>query len=298
MRRTAAFLLLTLLALSGMATAGCGSRIAASVQAVAEPAIPQGVTWTAVPGPGMPADDPSIQLAVDQTAAPLASALSLYNWKWLSSPAQAENADVIVRIRWNTSNPQYIREVVPVFRPGIGLGMGWGHGPWRRGPFYGGYGGYYAEPAIQTIYTRSLTVEALRSADLSPEVRAAVLHRPTTGMQNDPQTPAASSPAREDLSKPPYAPALSLDGSVPPPSGKPVLQGKEGPYAPPIPDSDTAGIPAEAILWRVEVSSGSSKSNTRKILPQLAAAAAQAVGKTIRTDVFVDSDMRVTYSIP
>lgn len=161
--------------------------------------FPQGVTWTAVPGPGMPADDPSIQLAVDQTAAPLASALSLYNWKWLSSPAQAENADVIVRIRWNTSNPQYIREVVPVFRPGIGLGMGWGHGPWRRGPFYGGYGGYYAEPAIQTIYTRSLTVEALRSADLSPEVRAAVLHRPTTGMQNDPQTPAASSPAREDL---------------------------------------------------------------------------------------------------
>lgn len=50
MRRTAAFLLLTLLALSGMATAGCGSRIAASVQAVAEPAIPPGRHMDGRPG--------------------------------------------------------------------------------------------------------------------------------------------------------------------------------------------------------------------------------------------------------
>ena len=44
-----------------------------------------------------------------------------------------------------------------------------------------------------------------------------------------------------------------------------------------------------------EVTSGGSKGNTYEILPQLATAAAQAVGKNMQADVFVDSDMRVTF---
>ena len=50
-----------------------------------------------------------------------------------------------------------------------------------------------------------------------------------------------------------------------------------------------------AVLWRVVVTSGGSKGNTYEILPQLATAAAQAVGKNMQADVFVDSDMRVTF---
>ena len=55
------------------------------------------------------------------------------------------------------------------------------------------------------------------------------------------------------------------------------------------------GVPGGAVLWRVVVTSGGSKGNTYEILPQLATAAAQAVGKNMQADVFVDSDMRVTF---
>ncbi|MEI3479715.1 MAG: hypothetical protein V8Q84_12260 [Bilophila sp.] len=61
-------------------------------------------------------------------------------------------------------------------------------------------------------------------------------------------------------------------------------------------DSAAQGVPREAVLWRVVVTSGGSSGDTRAILPQLAAAAAQAVGKNMQADVIIDSDMHVTYS--
>ena len=70
---------------------------------------------------------------------------------------------------------------------------------------------------------------------------------------------------------------------------------REPPYAPPLLASASQGVPDEAVLWRVVVTSGGSKGNTYEILPQLATAAAQAVGKNMQADVFVDSDMRVTF---
>ena len=54
-------------------------------------------------------------------------------------------------------------------------------------------------------------------------------------------------------------------------------------------------MPSEAVLWRVVVTSGGSKANTRAILPQLAAAAAQAVGKNMQAVFFVDDELHVTY---
>ena len=293
MRHTVTFLLLLLLVISGMATAGCGSRIAASVQSVSEPVVPSGVTWAAVPGTGMLSDDPSTQLLVEQTAASLATVLTSYDWKWISNPAQAEHADVLVRIRWNTSRPQYIQEFVPVPRYGLGIGTGWRYRPY--GPFYGGY----VEPRIHTIYTRSLTVEALRADMLSPEVKAAILSHTATGAEESvSQIPSMNaSISQDDPSKPPYAPPLRLDDTSDT-AGKVSKKAQQGPYAPPILASDQAGIPPEALVWRVEVSSGGSRPNTQQILPQLAAAAAQAVGKTMQTDVFVDNELRVTYSIP
>ena len=91
---------------------------------------------------------------------------------------------------------------------------------------------------------------------------------------------------REALSKPPYAAPLKATGADP---------DREPPYAPPLLASASQGVPDEAVLWRVVVTSGGSKGNTYEILPQLATAAAQAVGKNMQADVFVDSDMRVTF---
>ena len=70
---------------------------------------------------------------------------------------------------------------------------------------------------------------------------------------------------------------------------------QEPPYAPPLLASASQGVPGGAVLWRVVVTSGGSKGNTYEILPQLATAAAQAVGKNMQADVFVDSDMRVAF---
>ena len=285
MRHTATFLLLVLLVMSGMLTTGCGSRIAASIQSVSTPVVPRSVTWAAVPGPGLSADDPSVQLLVEQTAVPLATALALHDWKWLSNPAQAQDADILVRIGWGTGAPRYIREFAPFPRYGLGMGMGWRHGYY--GPFYGAY----AESYIQAVYTRTLIVEALRADALPPAIKAAILHQTAADVDtpNVQTAPATSSQSKQpDLSKPPYAPPLSLDSNSP----------ETAPYAPPILASSRAGIPQEAIVWRVEVTSGGSRPDTQKILPQLAAAAAQAVGKTMQTDVIVDSDMKVAYKLP
>ena len=63
---------------------------------------------------------------------PLATALSLYNWKWLSNPDHAAEADVLVRIWWMTGGPQYIREWAdPFYRPGLSFGTGIGFGSSR-----------------------------------------------------------------------------------------------------------------------------------------------------------------------
>ena len=105
-----------------------------------------------------------------------------------------------------------------------------------------------------------------------------------------------------DPSKGPYAPSIALEGEAlsKPPYAAPLKAtgadpDREPPYAPPLLASASQGVPDEAVLWRVVVTSGGSKGNTYEILPQLATAAAQAVGKNMQADVFVDSDMRVTF---
>ena len=67
-------------------------------------------SWAAVPGPALSASAPETLSGLQTVSVPLATALSLYNWKWLSNPDQAAEADVLVRIWWMTDGPQYITE--------------------------------------------------------------------------------------------------------------------------------------------------------------------------------------------
>lgn len=291
MQRLGVFILFLMLCVVSMASVGCAPRVIATVQADAEP-MPVKLSWAAVPGPGLSPSAPETGLAVDEVAASLASALSLYNWKWLSAPDEAAKADVLVRIWWLTEGPQYVMErpLDPFYGPGygsglsVGMGVGGFFGRRRWRPFgYTAYG--YAEPTIEAVYSRRLIVEALRADALPRATREALLSPEKTLSGSSgaaPGVPRAASAVSEAA----YAASLSVsDGAF-----------KEPPYAPPLLVSAAQGVPPKAVLWRVVVTSGGSKGDTRAILPQLAAAAAQAVGKNMRADVIIDGDMRVTYS--
>lgn len=291
MRRLSVFVLFLLLCLGSMASAGCAPRVIATVQANAEP-MPVKLSWAPVPGPGLSPSAPETGLAVDEVAASLASTLSLYNWKWLSAPDEAAKADVLVRIWWLTEGPQYVMErpLDPFYGPaygsgvsvGIGMGGFFGHRRWR--PF--GYTGGYGEPAIEAVYSRRLIVEALR-ADALPRATREALLAPENAFSGSSGGASGAPSVAPAVSAGPYAAPLSVSGGD---------SFREAPYAPPLLVSAAQGVPSNAVLWRVVVTSGGSKGDTRAILPQLAAAAAQAVGKNMRADVIIDGDMRVTYS--
>lgn len=173
MKRSGILALWLILSLVSVVTSGCGYRVAATIQANAEAApVPTKLSWAAVPGPALSASAPETLSGLQTVSVPLATALSLYNWKWLSNPDQAAEADVLVRIWWMTDGPQYITEWAdPFYRPGLsfGTGIGFGSSPWHRGPFgYARQAFYVPEPSIQAIYSRVLVVEALR-ADALPK---------------------------------------------------------------------------------------------------------------------------------
>lgn len=296
MQRVGVLVLWLCVALSALLAAGCGTRIAATVQADAKAGpILKNMTWAAVPG--LSGADEETLAGVQQSAVPLANVLSLYNWKWLSNPDDAADADVLVRIWWATEGPKYIAEQMdPFYRPGVGMGFGFGRPPWRRGPF-GFVRSSFPEPAVQAVYSRVFIVEALRADALPRATREALLPEvKKTGVASASVSDAAPS----DLSKGPYAPPLSLGKGDQPPYAAPLKAtgadpDKEPPYAPPLFGVGAENVPSEAVLWRVVVTSGSSKANTRAILPQLATAAAQAVGKNMQTVLFVDDELHVTY---
>lgn len=305
MKRSGILVLWLVLSLVSIATSGCGYRVAATIQANAEAVpMPTDLSWAAVAGPGLPASAPETLSGLQNVSVPLATALSLYNWKWLSNPEQAPEADVLVRIWWVTDGPQYIAERAdPFYRPGLsfGTGIGFGSSPWRRGPFgYARQAFYVPEPTIQAVYSRVLIVEALRADALPKATLEALLPAVKPSGIASKAAPAAKPDG--DPSKGPYAPPIALEGGTlgKPPYAAPLKAtgadpDQEPPYAPPLLASASQGVPSEAVLWRVVVTSGGSKGNTYEILPQLATAAAQAVGKNMQADVFVDSDMRVTF---
>lgn len=168
MKRSGILALWLILSLVSVVTSGCGYRVAATIQANAEATpVPTKLSWAAVPGPALSASAPETLSGLQTVSVPLATALSLYNWKWLSNPDQAAEADVLVRIWWMTDGPQYITERAdPFYRPGLsfGTGIGFGSSPWHRGPFgYARQAFYVPEPSIQAIYSRVLVVEALRA---------------------------------------------------------------------------------------------------------------------------------------
>ena len=161
MKRSGILALWLILSLVSVVTSGCGYRVAATIQANAEAApVPTKLSWAAVPGPALSASAPETLSGLQTVSVPLATALSLYNWKWLSNPDQAAEADVLVRIWWMTDGPQYITERAdPFYRPGLsfGTGIGFGSSPWHRGPFgYARQAFYVPEPSIQAIYSRCL----------------------------------------------------------------------------------------------------------------------------------------------
>lgn len=305
MKRSGILALWLILSLVSVMASGCGYRVAATVQANAEATpVPTKLSWAAVPGPGLSASAPETVSGLQTVSVPLATALSLYNWNWLSNPDHAAEADVLVRIWWMTGGPQYIREWAdPFYRPGLsfGTGIGFGSPPWRRGPFgYARQAFYVPEPAIQAVYSRVLVVEALRADALPKATLEALL--PAAKPSGIASKPMPAAEQGGDPSKGPYAPPIVLEGEAlsKPPYAAPLKAtgadpDREPPYAPPLLASASQGVPDEAVLWRVVVTSGGSKDNTYEILPQLATAAAQAVGKNMQADVFVDSDMRVTF---
>lgn len=300
MRRVGVLVLCFFVALSALLTAGCGTRIAATVQAnVKVGPIPKGVTWAAVPG--LSGADAETLAGVQQSAVPLANVLSLYNWKWLPNPDDAADADVLVRIWWLTEGPTYVVERADPFLygPRMSAGIGFGRSPWRRGPFgYARRGFYYPEPSVQAVYSRVFIVEAL----LVDALPRATLEALLPGVKKAGFASAPQQAEPSDLSKGPYAPPLSLDENAlgRPPYAAPLKAtgadpDKEPPYAPPLFGPGAEDVPSEAVLWRVVVTSGGSKANTRAILPQLATAAAQAVGKNMQAVFFVDDELHVTY---
>ena len=156
MKRSGILALWLILSLVSVVTSGCGYRVAATIQANAEATpVPTKLSWAAVPGPALSASAPETLSGLQTVSVPLATALSLYNWKWLSNPDQAAEADVLVRIWWMTDGPQYITEWAdPFYRPGLsfGTGIGFGSSPWHRGPFgYARQAFYVPEPSIQAI---------------------------------------------------------------------------------------------------------------------------------------------------
>lgn len=301
MRRICFFFFSTLLCL--FLLTGCGHRIAATIQADAvQTPLPDKLSWAAIPGKN--ASDPQTMVGVRTVAEQLSPSLSGYGWKWLDA-SQAGKADVLVRVWWVTEGPQYIveRHLAPRYYGPVVGPYPYTRGPWyTRGPrFRGpardpfGYGPAWdpdpLEPfgyghrviqetdSIQTIFSRMLVVEALRVDALPKGTLEALLPAGTA--------PAGAAPVQndqKDLSKGPYAPALSLDGN-----GIPAAPDKAASSAGP------GEIPAGAVLWRVVVRSGGSQGNTFDILPQLSAAAAQAVGRTLQTDAFIDSELGVTF---
>ena len=130
MKRSGILALWLILSLVSVVTSGCGYRVAATIQANAETTpVPTKLSWAAVPGPALSASAPETLSGLQTVSVPLATALSLYNWKWLSNPDQAAEADVLVRIWWMTDGPQYITERAdPFYRPGLSFGTGIGFG--------------------------------------------------------------------------------------------------------------------------------------------------------------------------
>ena len=200
-------------------------RILSLVQANAEAApVPTKLSWAAVPGPALSASAPETLSGLQTVSVPLATALSLYNWKWLSNPDQAAEADVLVRIWWMTDGPQYITERAdPFYRPGLsfGTGIGFGSSPWHRGPFgYARQAFYVPEPSIQAIYSRVLVVEALRADALPKATLEALL--PAAKPSGIASRPAPAAKPDGDPSKGPYAPPIALEGEA---LGKPPYEG-------------------------------------------------------------------------
>ena len=183
MKRSGILALWLILSLVSVVTSGCGYRVAATIQANAEATpVPTKLSWAAVPGPALSASAPETLSGLQTVSVPLATALSLYNWKWLSNPDQAAEADVLVRIWWMTDGPQYITERAdPFYRPGLsfGTGIGFGSSPWHRGPFgYARQAFYVPEPSIQAIYSRPrprwrhcFPPRSLRASPPSPRLR-------------------------------------------------------------------------------------------------------------------------------
>lgn len=276
MRRFFIFLVLVVT----VVTCGCGRKLVATVQADAPSLpVPVGLSWAAVPGPRMepplsPATSDSPTNAersgITQVTAPLAGALTLYNWTWISDPS---TADVLVRVWWETSGPEYtMNDTTPYYDDpfyrssslSFGLGTDWRHRRYRshRNSFFGSHYGYgSSQSSIQTVYMHMLIIEALRSSALPPAVRTALL-----------SSASVPSSVQKD--------ALTATDAQPP-------------YAPPILSAES--IPSEAVLWRVVVTSTGSRNNTQDLLPQLTAAALPLAGKNAEVNVVVNNELQVTY---
>lgn len=216
MKRSGILALWLILSLVSVVTSGCGYRVAATIQANAEATpVPTKLSWAAVPGPALSASAPETLSGLQTVSVPLATALSLYNWKWLSNPDQAAEADVLVRIWWMTDGPQYITERAdPFYRPGLsfGTGIGFGSSPWHRGPFgYARQAFYVPEPSIRPFIPAYCRGSLACRCVAQGHAGGIASRREAFGIASKP-APAAKPDG--DPSKGPYAPPIALEGEA------------------------------------------------------------------------------------
>ena len=128
------FALWLILSLVSVVTSGCGYRVAATIQANAE-ATPVPTKFRGRLCRGLRFRFRLKRFPAQTVSVPLATALSLYNWKWLSNPdrrrSRRAGADLVddrrAAVHHGTGRSFY--------RPGLsfGTGIGFGSSPWHRG---------------------------------------------------------------------------------------------------------------------------------------------------------------------
>lgn len=273
-----------------MLFAGC-ARISGHVRAVAEvEPVPGNLSWQALPGPGADGDN------VAAVADILAPGLARYGWVRAVRPDLP--ADVLVQIWWETGEPELVVRERPFAYSAFGPGPGWNrYYGFRR---YGGYG--WRDPYWRSRYNRGWP-SPMRSLYREPplEVRAYYAHT----LHVLALRPAAMPPALRESVLPPPVAALYKEvagaGDAAKPDTGPRTDPKTGLNAAPSPASDAVPgsdiereMPPGAVLWDVSVLHIGTRANALSLLPYLAAAAAEAAGRTVQENVVVNGDLEVS----
>lgn len=268
--------------LASLLLTGCGPRIKADVDAYSRPGFQQAgrtYTYTLASGPGMTG---MAEADINMVEGRLKAALAGHGYREAATP---ETAELEIVYAWRVEGPHRVASSTPYYpRSRMGTNSGFS---FIRG--FGMFGGGYATP-MTLVYVRTFTVDAVER--LTPrEPSAANAAAPATAIPAAAASAATSSVA---------APSAAVP--KPPQDAQPLPDYAKPPYAPPLPDPSLPAVGSgsafgptrSATAWQVTVSSASTTSDIRPILPHLLAAALRWLGTTASIPVTVDEDYNVT----